>query len=246
MLAKDVMTSPVLSISPDATILQAVRTMLQRRISGLPVIDKDDRLVGMLTEGDLLRRVETGTERRRPRWLEFLLGPGRLADEYTRTHGRKVKDVMTGDPLTVTEDAALDEVVKLMEKRQIKRVPVVRDGKIAGIVTRANLLHALAGVSRETSVSAESTDAAIRSAFLAELVKEKWAPIALINPIVRNGVVELWGTITDERERQALIVAAENVPGVRSVRDHLAWVEPTSGMVYQPEGEQGEPELQAS
>jgi CBS domain-containing protein len=246
MQAKDVMTSPVLSVSPDATIQQAARTMLQRRISGLPVIDKDERLVGILTEGDLLRRVETGTERQRPRWLEFLLGPGRLADEYTRSHGRKVKEVMSRDPVTVTEDAALDEVVKLMEKRQFKRVPVVRGGEVIGIITRANLLHALAGVSRETSASAESTDAAIRSAFLAELAKEKWAPIALINPIVRNGVVELWGSITDERERQALVVAAENVPGVRSVRDHLAWVEPTSGMVYQPEGEQGEPERQAS
>jgi CBS domain-containing protein len=246
MQAKDVMTSPVLSISPAAGVLEAVQTMLQRRISGLPVIDTGERLVGMLTEGDLLRRAETGTQRRRPRWLEFLLGPGRLADEYTRTHGRKVADVMTGSPVTVTEDAALDEVVRLMEKRQIKRVPVVRGGKVVGIVTRANLLHALAGVSREAAGSAETTDATIRSAFLTELAKERWAPIALINPIVRDRVVELWGTITDERERQALIVAAENVPGVKSVRDHLAWVEPTSGMVYQPDTDQDGPELQAS
>ena len=228
------MTSPVVSVAPDATVLQAVQIMLQRRISGLPVIDKDGRLAGIVTEGDLLRRVETGTQRRRPRWLEFLLGPGRLADEYTRTHGRKVNDVMTTDPLSVAEDAALEEIVKLMEKRQIKRVPVLRGEQVIGIVTRANLLHALAGVSREAPASIESSDAAIRAAFLAELAKEKWAPIALINPIVRDGVIELWGTITDERERQALIVAAENVPGVKGVRDHLAWVEPTSGMVYQP------------
>jgi len=237
MQAKDIMTSPVVSIAPDATVLQAVQIMLQRRISGLPVIGQDGRLVGIVTEGDLLRRVETGTQRRRPRWLEFLLGPGRLADEYTRTHGRKVNDVMTTDPLSVAEDAALEEVVKLMEKRQIKRVPVLRGEQVIGIVTRANLLHALAGVSREAPASIESSDAAIRAAFLAELAKEKWAPIALINPIVRDGVIELWGTITDERERQALIVAAENVPGVKGVRDHLAWVEPTSGMVYQPEGD---------
>jgi CBS domain-containing protein len=234
MQAKDIMTSPVVSVAPDATVLQAVQIMLQRRISGLPVIDKDGRLIGIVTEGDLLRRVETGTQRRRPRWLEFLLGPGRLADEYTRTHGRKVNDVMTTDPLSVAEDAALEEIVKLMEKRQIKRVPVLRGDQVIGIVTRANLLHALAGVSREAPASIESSDAAIRAAFLAELAKEKWAPIALINPIVRDGVIELWGTITDERERQALIVAAENVPGVKGVRDHLAWVEPTSGMVYQP------------
>jgi CBS domain-containing protein len=240
MQAKDIMTSPVVSVGPDTTVLQAVQIMLQRRISGLPVIDKDGRLVGIVTEGDLLRRVETGTQRRRPRWLEFLLGPGRLADEYTRTHGRKVNDVMTTDPLSVAEDAALEEIVKLMEKRQIKRVPVLRGEQVIGIVTRANLLHALAGVSREPAASIASSDAAIRAAFLAELAKEKWAPIALINPIVRDGVIELWGTITDERERQALIVAAENVPGVKGVRDHLAWVEPTSGMVYQPEGEQSD------
>ena len=232
MQAKDIMSSPVVSIAPDATVLQAVQTMLQRRISGLPVIDKDGRLVGMVTEGDLLRRVETGTQRRRPRWLEFLLGPGRLADEYTRTHGRKVNDVMTPDPLSVAEDAALEEIVKLMEKRQIKRVPVLRGEQVIGIVTRANLLHALAGVSREAPASVESSDGAIRAAFLAELAKEKWAPIALINSIVRDGVVELWGTILDERERQAAKVAVENVAGVKAVIDHLVWAEPRSGLVF--------------
>ena len=238
MKAKDVMTSPVVSVAPDTTVLDAVRMLLQRRISGLPVIDKDGRLVGMVTEGDLLRRVETGTQRRRPRWVEFLLGPGRLADEYTRTHGRKVNDVMTSDPLTVSEDAGLEDIVKLMEKHQIKRVPVLRGEQVIGIITRANLLHALAGASPTPQATAQSNDAGIRAAFLAELGREKWAPIALINPIVRDGVVELWGTITDERERQALIVAAENVPGVKGVRDHLAWVEPTTGMVYQPEQDQ--------
>ena len=153
---------------------------------------------------------------------------------------------MTGDSLTVTEDAALDEVVKLMEKHQIKRVPVVRGGEVVGIVTRANLLHALAGVSRETSASVESTDTAIRAAFLAEVAKEKWAPIAPINPIVRNGVVELWGTVTDERARQALIVAAENVPGVRSVR--IIWLGSSSrrGRSTRPRESKGEPELHAS
>ena len=159
------MTSPVVSVAPDATVLQAVQIMLQRRISGLPVIDKDGRLVGMVTEGDLLRRVETGTQRRRPRWLEFLLGPGRLADEYTRTHGRKVNDVMTPDPLSVAEDAALEEIVKLMEKRQIKRVPVLRSEQVIGIVTRANLLHALAGVSREAPASVAEAHADARTVF---------------------------------------------------------------------------------
>lgn len=231
MKVKDVMTSPVVSIEPDSTVPQAVRIMLQRHISGLPVVDKEGRLAGIVTEGDLLRRAETGTERKRPRWLEFLVGPGKLAEEYTRAHARKVSEVMTADPLTVGEDTPLEDVVRLMEKRRIKRVPVLRGQEIVGIVSRANLLHALAGVAREVKPTTAS-DQTIREQLLAELKRQSWAPIALIDVVVRNGVVELWGTITDERERQAVIVAAENIPGVKTVKDQLAWVDPTSGMVF--------------
>jgi CBS domain-containing protein len=230
MKAKDVMTSPVISVEPDAAILQAVRIMLQRRVSGLPVIDKDGQLCGIVTEGDFLRRAETGTERRRPRWLEFLIGPGKLAQEYAHSHARKVHDVMTPDPVTVTEDTLLEDIVRLMEKRQVKRVPVVRRQEVVGIVSRANLLHALASVMREVR-PVEQSDEAIREQLLADLGKQPWAPLALIDPIVHDGIVELWGTITDERERRALVVAAENVSGVKAVSDHLAWVDATSGMV---------------
>jgi CBS domain-containing protein len=233
MKAKDIMTSPVLSVEPDAAILQAVRIMLQRRISGLPVMDSEGRLLGIVTEGDLLRRAETGTQRKRGGWLEFLVGPGKLAEEYAHAHGRKVQDVMTPDPLTITEDTPLDEIVRLMEKRQIKRLPVIREQKVVGIVSRANLVHALAGIARDVRPG-EQSDEAVREQLLAELAGQSWAPVALINPIVRNGIVELWGTITDERQRQALIVAAENVPGVKDVRDRLAWVDVTSGMVVGP------------
>jgi CBS domain-containing protein len=231
MKVKDVMTSPVVSIEPDSTVPQAVRIMLQRHISGLPVVDKTGKLAGIVTEGDLLRRVETGTERKRPHWLEFLVGPGKLAEEYTRAHARKVSEVMTADPLTVSEETSLEDVVRLMEKRRIKRVPVVRGQEIVGIVSRANLLHALAGVAREIKPT-EASDQTIREQLLAELKRQSWAPIALIDVVVRNGVVELWGTITDERERQAVIVAAENIPGVKVVKDQLAWVDPTSGMLF--------------
>ncbi len=233
MKAKDVMTSPVISVEPDESIWQAVRTMLQRHISGLPVIDKQGRLVGIVSEGDFLRRAETGTQRRRARWLEFLIGPGRLADEYTRSHGRKIGDIMTPDPLTVTEETSLDEVVRTMEKRRIKRLPVVRGNVAVGILTRANLVHALAGVARELMPTTAS-DEAIRTRLLTELAKEAWAPVALIDVMVRNGVVELWGAITEERQRAALVAAAENVPGVKAVHEHLNWIDPTSGvMLYQ-------------
>jgi CBS domain-containing protein len=237
MQVKDVMTSPVISVEPDASIWQAVRIMLQRRISGLPVIDKHGRLVGMVSEGDFLRRAETGTQRRRPNWLEFLMGPGRLADEYTRSHGRKIQDIMTPDPVTVTEKTLLDEVVRTMEQRRIKRLPVVRGNEVVGIVSRANLMHALAGIAREL-VPSTATDEAIRAQLLTELAKEPWAPVALIDVVVRNGVVELWGTITEERQRQALIAAAENVPGVKAVHDRLCWVDAMSGVLtYEPSEE---------
>ena len=239
MKAKNIMTAPVVSVQLDATVAHAVEIMLQNRISGLPVVDKHGHLVGIVTEGDFLQRVETETQRRRPRWLEFLLGPGRLAAEYTHSHSRRVEDVMTRAPVAVSEEAPLEEIVELMERHQIKRVPVVSSQQLVGIVSRANLLQALASLSREAQPIAQ-TDETLRSLLLAEFAKQKWGPPAPIylNPIVRNGIVELWGTITDERERQALIVAAENVPGVKEVRDHVVCVDPISGMiVYQPDAQ---------
>jgi CBS-domain-containing membrane protein len=211
--------------------------MLQKRVSGLPVIDADGNLAGIVTEGDLLRRAETGTERKRPRWLEFVLGPGRLADEYVRTHGRKVAEIMTVEPQTISEDTPLDEIVRCMEKHRVKRLPVVRDRQVVGIVSRANLLHALASLAPAAPRPAPG-DFDIRQRLMTELDRQKWTPLAALNVVVRNGIVELWGTITDERERQALIVLAENIAGVKAVRDHLAWVEPNSGMVvYSPDDE---------
>jgi len=230
MKASDVMTRQVISVAPDASILQAVQLMLQNRISGLPVVDAAGHLVGVVTEGDFLRRTETGTERKRPRWLEFITGPGSLAGEYVRTHGRRVDEVMTVDPVTISEDADLDDVVRLMEKRRIKRVPVTRGDTMVGIVTRANLLHALASLSREASPAALD-DAAIRARVIAEFERQPWAPKNLIEVVVRNGVVDLWGVIVADHQREAAGVVAENVPGVKSVRNHLAWVEPVSGMV---------------
>jgi len=236
MQVQDVMTKHVISVEPTDTIARAIRLMLQERVSGLPVIDAAGTLVGIVTEGDFLRRAETGTQRRRPRWLEFLVGPGRMADEYVHTHARKVSEVMTVEPATVTEQTALADVVKLMEKRRIKRLPVMKGQKVIGIISRANLLHALASLAGEAK--ADSTDdKTIRDRILAELENEKWAPTGMLSVVVRDGVVDIWGTITDERERQALIVAAENVPGVKRVNDHVAWIEPTSGVVFGPPGE---------
>ena len=231
MKAADIMTLNPISVQPDASVMQAVRLMLQHRISGLPVVDGLGNLIGVVTEGDLLRRAETGTQRRRPRWLEFLIGPGRMANEYVHASGRKVNEVMSENVRTVTEDAPLDEVVQIMERHQVKRLPVMRDGRLVGIVSRANLLRALASFYRDAKPSSLD-DAAIRRKLLEELNKLSWAPVSLINVIVRHGVVHLWGALIDERQRQGIRVVAENTPGVKSVQDHLVWIEPTTGMAF--------------
>jgi len=210
--------------------------MLQHNISGLPVVDDARNLVEIVTEGDFLRRQETGTQRHRPRWLEFIIGPGKLASEYTHASGRKIGEVMTEAVYTATEDMPLEQAVHLMERHRIKRVPVMRGKKVVGMVTRSNLMHAMVSLARAEPRSAKD-DAGIREALRAEMQKESWAPVAMVNAVVRDGVVELWGVIIDDRQRDALKVAAENIPGVKAVKDHLVWIEPTSGMVIEPRGE---------
>jgi CBS domain-containing protein len=230
MKAGDIMTGRVISISPESSVLDAIDLMTRNHISGLPVIDASGAMVGMVTEGDFLRRAETGTVRKRPRWLEFLVGPGRLAEEYVETHARKVGEVMTRDPITITEDTPLEEVVHIMEHRRVKRLPVVRGAQVVGIVSRANLMRALAAISRAAPAPAES-DAEIRKQLLAEFQRQVWAPAALIDASVKDGVVELWGTILEGAQGEAIRVCAENIPGVKKVVSHLTWVEPMSGMV---------------
>jgi CBS domain-containing protein len=236
MNASDVMTRNVITTDPDQTVLHAARLMLQHHISGLPVIDKDGKLIGILSEGDFLRRRETKTERHRSRWLEFLMGPGRMASEYSHSHGRKVGEVMSTELQTVDENAGLEDIVELMEKYRIKRVPVMCGEQLVGIVTRSNLMHAMVSMARVTPAT-DKSDNAIREQLLAELKKEQWAPIAMTNVVVRDGIVELWGSIIDERQRDALKIAAENIAGVKAVKDHMVWIEPTTGITIDPAGD---------
>lgn len=236
MLVADVMTRRVVSVRPDTKIGEAIRLMLQHRISGLPVVDAGGTLVGIVTEGDFLRRTELGTERRRPRWLEFLLGPGRLAEDYAHSHGRKVEEVMTREVVTAAESASLDQAVEVMERHRIKRLPVTRGARVVGIVSRANLLHALARLAARPAPGG-ADDATIRERVYAEIEKQPWAPPTSLNVIVADGVVDLWGVIMDDRQREAMVVAAESVPGVTKVRSHLALLEPYTGTVLEPEEE---------
>jgi len=237
MNAGEVMSHNPISASAEAGLAEALRLMFDHHISGLPVVDAGAGLVGILTEGDLLRRSELGTAGQRSGWLDLLTMPGRLASDYVRTHTRRVGEIMTRDVVSVAEDTPLTEVVRLMERHRIKRVPVLRDGALIGIVSRADLLCAIRRLLVAEPKTAAS-DETVRQHVLAELARAPWAPHGLTVDVV-NGVVTLDGVILDERMRRALRVAAENVPGVKAVADRIVWVEPHSGMIFEaPSGKE--------
>jgi CBS domain-containing protein len=233
MKASDVMTRNVLSVTPEATVAEAVELMLERGISGLFVVDDAGILVGVVTEGDLLRRDELGTERRKSWWLRLIASPGRQAADFTRTHGRKVADVMTHEVVSVDADDSLESIVALMEGHRIKRVPVLQGDRVVGVVSRADLLRALS-VAARGSADAAPDDRGIRDRILDTLANEPWAPRTTLNVTVLNGVVDLWGTIGNDQERRAICVIAENTPGASKVIDHLVFVEAYTGTVIEP------------
>ncbi len=236
MRAHQIMTRPVITVTPETPIVEAANTMLRRHVSGLPVIDAAGKLVGIISEGDFIRRSEIGTQRKRGRFLKFILGPGKSATDFVHEHGRKVSEIMTLEPLTITEETPLEDIVELMEKNNIKRLPVIRGDRVVGIVSRSNLLQAVASLAREIP-DPTADDNHIRDRIIDTMQKSDWCPLGL-NVVVRDGIVHLSGLITEERSRQAAIVAAENVAGVKKVHDHLCWVETMSGMyLNSPEDE---------
>jgi CBS domain-containing protein len=218
MQAADVMARSVVTVTRDATIGDTAKLMISHRISGIPVVDRKGRLVGIVTEGDLLRRAETGTERHRSAWSEWFSPNSRLAADYIKSRALRVADIMTREVISVGELATLGEIADLLETKRIKRVPVVTDGKIVGIVSRADLLRVL--VSGGGQSADENGDRTIRDRLIAELHKQKWADPTIGNIVVSDGVVYLWNIVGSEEERRALRIAAENTPGVRAVEDH--------------------------
>lgn len=229
MRASHIMTTPVVTVPRTASVGEAARLMLHHRVSGLPVVDAAGDLVGMITEGDLLRRSETAAEPQRPRWLQILFGQGQLAAEYVHAHSRRIDDVMTRDVATVPADTPVERIAELMETRRIKRVPVVHGRRVVGIVSRANLLHALASAPDRVPDAAPAA-LALRDRVLREFAAQPWMPALPLNVVVWDGVVHLWGSVSDERQRAAMRVAAENVPGVRGVEDHLVRVDSVVGL----------------
>lgn len=237
MRAHQIMTRKLATVKADTPILEAANLMLQHHISGLPVVDDTGRLIGIVSEGDFMRRVEIGTQGPRIRWLDFLMGAGKSALDFVREHGRKVGEIMTRDGLfTVTEDMPLEDLVRLMERQHVKRLPVVRGDTLVGIVTRSDLLRAVASLAREVP-DPTADDDHIRGRVIASIEKNEWQPMQL-GVTVRDGIVHLSGMITDERFRQATVVAAENVPGVKLVHDHLYLFDAASGLSFpSPEDE---------
>jgi CBS domain-containing protein len=234
MNAADIMTHPVVTVTPETTITEAAQLMLQHRISGLPVVD-GGAVVGIITEGDLLRRAETGTAVRRAHWLELLLGPERLAQDFIRAHARKVGEIMTPNIVSAAPHSALADVVGLMEKHHIKRMPVIDEGRLVGIISRANLVHALVEALAKPAPPPGSDDD-IRRHILDRIAAEPWGPRFAVSVTVKDGVVDLSGTFTHDHERAALKVLVENTPGVKAIRDHRVWVDPFSGTVIPAEG----------
>jgi CBS domain-containing protein len=219
MRADQIMTPQVITIGADASIVEAIDKMLRYHVSGLPVVDTDGNLIGIISEGDFIRRTEIGTERKAGRWLDCLAGAERIAAGFVREHARKVGQIMTPDQVTITEDTPLAQIVRIMQSHSVKRLPVVRGDRLVGIVTRADFLPALAELARHVAAPSADDDR-IRSRVIATIEQAAWRPRRL-NVMARDGTVSLGGVVKSEKARQAAIVAAENVPGVRKVQDHL-------------------------
>jgi CBS-domain-containing membrane protein len=228
MIVAELMSKDVMTVLPETNLADAARMMLAKHVSGLPVVDAHGALVGMVTEGDLLRRSELQTEGAQPSWLKTFLMPSMLAADYVRTHGRHVAEVMSHNPLVVAPSTALSEITDIMRRKHIKRLPVVENGKLVGVIARSDLLGALAMKLIETC--GKPSDAAITEHIKTELAHERWAPKSGIRVNVVDAVVELDGVVFSDNERRAVKVIAENAPGVKEVNDHLVYVDPGSGM----------------
>ena len=221
MLAHQIMSRHAVTVGVDASVADAIAIMLGHHVSGLPVVDAAGRLVGIVSESDFIRRTEIDTERKRGRWLSFLAGADRVALDFARSHGRKVGEIMTKNPVTIAEDTPLADIVETMEAHRVKRLPVLRGDRLVGMVTRTDFLPAVARLVRRTVAQAGApNDDRVRELVIAAMADAPWRPCAM-NIAVNGGIVSLRGSVRSEKARQAAIIAAENVPGVKKVEDGL-------------------------
>lgn len=219
MQAIDIMSPKVVSVGPDAEVREIAKLLLNHRISAVPVVDEAHQVIGIVSEGDLMRRVKDESGHRDSWWLSLFSG-GKDAGDYVKSHGRKAHEVMTPNPMTVEENTPLHTIARMLEKHHIKRVPVLRDGKLVGIVSRANLLQGIANAAVAPTQS-PTDDRQIREAILKEVENNTGVQVEGISVIVDGGAVEVWGLVESLEQKQAVTVAAENVPGVTQVENHL-------------------------
>ena len=220
MRARDIMTVNVISVSEDTPVHDVVSLLLRHRISAVPVVDSDSKVTGIVSEGDLLRpEGDARTGIARPWWLEAVFA-GKTV-EFAKSRARKVGAIMTRDVYTVTPDTQATEIAGLLERHRIKRVPVVDDGKLVGIVSRANLLHGLAGAIVERHEPGAGKDRDIRDKLLQVLLEEHELDTVLVNVTVENGRVRLWGVVENAEEAELAERAAKAIPGVTSVENNL-------------------------
>jgi CBS-domain-containing membrane protein len=219
--AKDIMTTPVVTAKPDTTVREIAETLLKRHISALPVVDDRNQVVGIVSEGDLIRRAEIGTDQRpRSWWLGLFADPSTEAADYAKSHGARARDVMSRKVIAAGPESTLIDIAEILEKNHIKRVPILDNGKLVGIVSRANLLQGLAMASAQPLEPVAADDNAIRERVLAALARETWASVGTTNVTVSKGMVEFWGTVGSPEELRASRVLAESIAGVKSVQDH--------------------------
>ena len=219
MKARDVMTSPVITVKPSSSVQDVARLFLERQISAVPVVDDQDKLIGIVSEADLVHRAEIGTQQQRPWWLALMAGDQGLAADYIKSHAKRVADVMTRNVITATPDTPLNEIATMLEKNGVKRLPIVHDGQLVGIVSRANLVQAIATIGSKLEIP--MSDSIIRERLLTHLNSQGWAHTVLLTATVNDGVVDLWGFTGSDTERKAIGVAAEGIPGVRAVNDRM-------------------------
>src|SRR5271166_1505337 len=220
MRAIDVMTREVVTVRPETEVAEAIKLLVEHDVSALPVVDAEGNLIGILSEADLVHRVEIGTEKHRPWWLEAITGGSTLAEEFAKSHGKRVDEIMTSGAISVSEDTPLSEIATLFERKRIKRVPVIKDGKLVGVVSQSNLIQALASVVGRMDQHDE-TDRQIRLELQARLQQQSWTDFGSRNITVSDRVVHLWGLVGSEAERKALLALAESVPGVSQVSDEM-------------------------
>jgi CBS-domain-containing membrane protein len=226
LTAADVMTPGVITVRPETSIHEIAKLLCDHHISGVPVVEDEERLLGIVSEGDLIGHAQLAGEQRRSWWHTFLNGPTVLAQHYAKSHGRTASDVMTREVVTVLETTSVAETARVLEQHRIKRVPVLRDGRLAGIVTRSNLLQVLAAA--DVLKPMNVADRVIRETLSDELTAQPWAHVLAKNIVVENGVVHLFGIVQSNEERHALRLAAENQAGVKAVEDHLSMLQVTS------------------